>query len=863
MNRWAEYLSEIPPTLHRLIARSQRISLPRGCPPAERLRRVRQALCRSTAVRATYFALSAEAQAALQQLRDEPRGLTPAELTARYGPLRPWSVIADDRAPQSLSEQLVLLGFLLPRPATPRHPTRFLLPPELRAALPRPLALPDLGTAPPPPPPPIVRAAVTILLVCAEQPLPLCTDGSFVIAGLRRLLPRLTPLEAPDATALCQFVLPLLIDLGLLAPHGRAAALAPSGARFLALPPAVQSDQLCSAWLRAPREDAWLRPLLVSMRGIDWPLLRRRLLLWAAALPAGRRLDPTLLFAGLVDALGPLADAQTHGFRTVDRAPWQPKRAEAVWDAALRGPLTWLGSIAWCDDEPAAPAHCYATGHAHAAITIIDADVDTHATAAADRAPAPAWCYGALGEVQLPHEALDADVLRLLPYARWQATDTRSTIYRISARSLAAALRDGHAASVLAALLTRRAGALPPEWSALLEQPSARVRVLHTTVILSDEPTVLSRASQARSVRRYLTTRLAPGIALAEPAQAAALVRALERQDLAVEVQGDPALAPPEQAFSPAERALLLASCAAYRAQGSEAVPQAALSALEQRLRVGLATALLPAAPPPDAPARPDPVAAAAPAPAEAPDTSEPMPIASLPLPSPAAAARSVANVGVLLALCGVLWTLLLAVLRRAPTARAGARSGGLEEFGQPAGAFAEETTDDRRRTNGGMADLGLPSFVFRPDGEGQWERISEKHCASASPDPPAPAAPDAPTGVSVASALTLLRQAITRRRLVRIAYTGAQASAPSERVIRPLRLEGHGDVWYLHAYCTRAQAERLFRLDRISELALLDPQNLDARDGVLVEQVAAHAIGAEVDQRRQLATELLKLRRL
>src|SRR5947207_6582684 len=101
MNIWAEHLSELPATLHRLIARHQRISLPRGCSAAERQLRVRQALCRAVAVRATYFALPPEAQAALQELRECPRGLDPAELSARYGPLRPVSQIAGDRAPQS------------------------------------------------------------------------------------------------------------------------------------------------------------------------------------------------------------------------------------------------------------------------------------------------------------------------------------------------------------------------------------------------------------------------------------------------------------------------------------------------------------------------------------------------------------------------------------------------------------------------------------------------------------------------------------------------------------------------------------------------------------------------------------------
>lgn len=345
MNRWAQFLADVPPTLQRLIARRQRIALPRRCAADERLRRLRGALCRPAAVRATYFALPPDAQDALQQLRACPRGLALDELTARYGPLRPYAQIAADRTPHSRSEQLLLLGFLLPRPATPRHPPRYLLPPELRAALPRPLALPAFGAAPLPPPAPALRAATTLLLACAERALPLRQDGTLRAASQRVLLARLAPLRAREAEALCRFVLPLLGDLGLLAPHGCAAALAPAGLRFLALPPTMQVDQLRAAWLRAPQLDAWVRPLLVDGRGLDLPLFRRRLLAWAAALPRERLLDPSQLYPALVAALGPLADAQTHGFRRVDRVPWQDPRAAAIWDAALRGPLTWLGVI--------------------------------------------------------------------------------------------------------------------------------------------------------------------------------------------------------------------------------------------------------------------------------------------------------------------------------------------------------------------------------------------------------------------------------------------------------------------------------------------------------------------------------------
>lgn len=51
MQIWARMLADLPPTLQRLIARSQRISLPQSCPASERLRRLRAALYRRTCTR--------------------------------------------------------------------------------------------------------------------------------------------------------------------------------------------------------------------------------------------------------------------------------------------------------------------------------------------------------------------------------------------------------------------------------------------------------------------------------------------------------------------------------------------------------------------------------------------------------------------------------------------------------------------------------------------------------------------------------------------------------------------------------------------------------------------------------------------
>lgn len=211
MNRWAAFLAQMPPTLQRLVASAQRISLPRGCPPAERLSRLRAALCRPAAVRAVYFTLAPAEQRAVQQLRRLPRGLAAADLAARYGPLRPLAELRADRAPRSLSERLLLLGWLLPRPATRNHPTRYLLPPELRAWLPTPLAgadarpLPEAARAVPDAA--ALRAATAILVAAAAAPLPLRGDARPTAAALRALRPRLVPLPAPEADALCAWLL--------------------------------------------------------------------------------------------------------------------------------------------------------------------------------------------------------------------------------------------------------------------------------------------------------------------------------------------------------------------------------------------------------------------------------------------------------------------------------------------------------------------------------------------------------------------------------------------------------------------------------------------------------------------------------
>jgi proteasome accessory factor C len=86
------------------------------------------------------------------------------------------------------------------------------------------------------------------------------------------------------------------------------------------------------------------------------------------------------------------------------------------------------------------------------------------------------------------------------------------------------------------------------------------------------------------------------------------------------------------------------------------------------------------------------------------------------------------------------------------------------------------------------------------------------------------------------ARVLPMVRRAVDERRALRVCYYTATRDETTERVVDPLRVfeaEGH---WYLEAWCRRAEGVRVFRADRVDELALLDepaapPANVRARD--------------------------------
>lgn len=718
MQRWSLYLADLPASLLRLIAATHRISLPRRASIAERFTLVRQSLCRPAAVRAVYFSSTPEVQAAAQTLRTLPRCLSPDVVTAQFGTIRPLAELRSNRAPQTLAEQLLFNGWLLPRPATRNHPACYVVPPEVRAWLPLPLdavgerrptnnpstgsghvgqwtMAPSTGsgqagqwTADGEPWPSLnahsdtesvdgearsasdyggpaqtlaVRAATAVLLAAAATPLTIRRTGHPTVATIRQVMPYFGDQTHEQVERLTVWIMPLLHDLGLLAPHGAAVASAPRAAQFLRAAPADRLALLRDAWVRAPRPEPTLLPLRASVAGLDWAAVRRRLLAWAeaAARYAGAPCDA---YSALVAAFGPLADAHTHPFRRAARAPWNQTTAHAIWHTALQGPLAWLGA---CDGADAV-----------------------------ERGSTEVWSCDANGVLTVPLAAVSADLLTLAPFVSHIIGDGAGLHLQIHRQSVLEAQRRGQSLPRLRATLERRCGALPAGWADLLAGAST-ARLVQRTVVLYEPGQNATDPLQTRSIRRAIETVLAPGIALATPGKEQTLANHLVAHGFVVQESAVPQhrAMPAPADMTPAEITTLLVAGAHYRATAPADAPVGPSDGLLRRLRSSL---------PPE----------------------------------------------------------------------------------------LQSATD---------ALLDAP--VAGPDRDESPAPPSDR------PDP--------------AVLLGVVTQAIERRGTLTFAYQGRNDPAPQRRQIRPLRLERHGAVWYLFAYCLGARGERCFRLDRV--LGLLD----------------------------------------
>jgi proteasome accessory factor C len=77
--------------------------------------------------------------------------------------------------------------------------------------------------------------------------------------------------------------------------------------------------------------------------------------------------------------------------------------------------------------------------------------------------------------------------------------------------------------------------------------------------------------------------------------------------------------------------------------------------------------------------------------------------------------------------------------------------------------------------------------------------------------------------GAAEEETLSVLRTAVDEHRMVRIDYYSYGRDQRRERVIEPRRFYSDEGNWYVAGYCHLAQADRVFRVDRMRSATLLD----------------------------------------
>ena len=82
------------------------------------------------------------------------------------------------------------------------------------------------------------------------------------------------------------------------------------------------------------------------------------------------------------------------------------------------------------------------------------------------------------------------------------------------------------------------------------------------------------------------------------------------------------------------------------------------------------------------------------------------------------------------------------------------------------------------------------------------------------------------PVAVSVDAreeALAVVREGLERKRALHLHYYVPTRDERTERTVDPMRLLLVDGKWYLEAWCRRAEGVRLFRLDRVDDVVVLD----------------------------------------
>lgn len=95
---------------------------------------------------------------------------------------------------------------------------------------------------------------------------------------------------------------------------------------------------------------------------------------------------------------------------------------------------------------------------------------------------------------------------------------------------------------------------------------------------------------------------------------------------------------------------------------------------------------------------------------------------------------------------------------------------------------------------------------------------------------------------------LAKARLAVAERRAIKCSYRNSTGEV-SNREIEPIRLESREASWYLRGFCRTNSEERIFRLDRMRDIVILD---------VFEERTAGSKSGEEIYSVRETDTEVL-----
>lgn len=109
---------------------------------------------------------------------------------------------------------------------------------------------------------------------------------------------------------------------------------------------------------------------------------------------------------------------------------------------------------------------------------------------------------------------------------------------------------------------------------------------------------------------------------------------------------------------------------------------------------------------------------------------------------------------------------------------------------------------------------------------------IEKVRATAGLPPDAAVAVGDGPTGP-----LTQARRALREGRRIRLTYQGRADDTPRDREVDPWQLDVTGEGWYLHGHDVTAGDHRVFRLDRVADLEVLDePLQVPRPDQALPE---------------------------